>query len=273
MDNNYDNNIPHCQNTMFPNFFHNPYYYQPLINIPSRTSIVTVGEVAASVDMLKAQVAEISTRMDSFESILVEFKNSVSNDIFLLKNTLFEHSTELLNVRECVEDTRTHVNKIKDVVEEQNECVDELSDAVQQSISLYKKQQKTKVIASKIDLGMIRRRLSKVEDFTNEFYEQFESFKNVKGIITCLSDHINECDRDISIMITNKNEKIHCHANECDSSKLNDYFSNYNSDCDVSNVVDKNIGNSVNFETSNDSNYNNEEQEQEQEIVIKYDDI
>lgn len=241
MNNNYDNNTPHCQNTMFSNLFHSPYYYQPLIHVPTRTSALTVGEVAASVDMMRAQMAEFSTRIDAIESMFSEFKSSVSNDIFLLKNTLFEHSTELLNVRECVENTRACVKEAKDAIDHQDVCIDTLTDAVRQNIFFHKKQQQIhsrKSMASNIDLGIIRRRLSKMEDFTNEFYEQFESFKCVKHIITTLSDHVNECDRDISIMIAKDNQKnrfLHSdgdngdgHSN--DISSLRDYFSKYSSD-------------------------------------------
>ena len=268
------NGTPPCQNIMFPNphlFFspfqkqqeggqwqqQNPYQHQPLIHIPTKTSTTTLGEVGASVDMLRVQLTELSRRMDAVEYNLSEFKNSVSNDIYLLKSTLSEHATELLNVRECVEDTRVHVEKTKEVIERQDICVDNLADAVRQSNCLHKKQRhQKKIVASNVDLGMVRRRLSKVEDFTNEFYEQFENFKSVKEIIADLSDHVNECDQDISSFIVKGNKNVHCHVN--DVSNLNDYFSNYNSDHD-----------------HDDSNSKNEEQEQEQEqeIIIEDDDF
>jgi hypothetical protein len=299
------NGTPPCQNIMFPSprlFIspfqkqqeeqwqqQNPYRHQPLIHIPTKSSTTTLGEVGASVDMLRAQLTELSKRMDAVEYNLSEFKNSVSNDIYLLKSTLSEHATELLNVRECVEDTRAHVEKTKELIERQDICVDNLADAVRQSNCLYKKQRhQKKIVASNVDLGMVRRRLSKVEDFTNEFYEQFESFKSVKEIIADLSDHVNECDQDISSFVVKRNQKVHCHVNENDVSNLNDYFSNYNSDHDDSNSnidVDannnnnKNSRNSVNYEItslkSNEYNSKNEEQEekQEQEFVIEDDDF
>ena len=243
--NNYNNNnmstvngAPPYQNRMFPNFFHNPYHYQPLIHVPTRTSAVTLGEMGALVDMMRAQMAEFSRRMDAMDSTFSEFKISVSNDIFLLKNTLSEHSTELLNARDCVEDTRLHVKKTKEVIEEQDACIDKLADAVRQNITLHKKQQhqkKTVAVASKIDLGIVRRRLSKMEDFTNEFYEQFESFKSIKDIITSLSEHIDECDQDITSFIVNvnKNDKLQEKVDaskECISSHADEHDDNNNDD-------------------------------------------
>jgi hypothetical protein len=248
------NGTPPCQNIMFPSprlFFspfqkqqeeqwqqQNPYRHQPLIHIPTKSSTTTLGEVGASVDMLRAQLTELSRRMDAVEYNLSEFKNSVSNDIYLLKSTLSEHATELLNVRECVEDTRAHVEKTNELIERQDICVDNLADAVRQSNCLHKKQRhQKKIVASNVDLGMVRRRLSKVEDFTNEFYEQFESFKSVKEIISDLSDHVNECDQDISSFIVKRNEKLE-YDNDCntDAANKNKGFDK-NDEYDTNNLV------------------------------------
>ena len=186
--------------------------------------------------MMRAQLTELSRRMDAVESRFSVFKHSVSNEMYLLKSTLSEHATELLNVRDCVEDTRTHVKKTKELIERQDSCVDDLADAVRrQSNCLHKEQhQKKKTVASNVDLGIIRRRLSRVE-----FYEQFESFESVKEIITGLSDHIDECDQDISSFVVKRNEEIikNCsdggdtgHTITIDATIMNNYFSNYEDD-------------------------------------------
>jgi uncharacterized protein YoxC len=225
------NGTPPCQNIMFPNphpFFspfqeeqwrqhQHPYQYQPMIHIPKKTTVTTIGEVGASVDMMRAQLTELSRRMDAVESKFSVFKNSVSNDIFLLKSTLHEHATELLNVRDCVEDARTHAKNTK-------ECN-----------CLHKKQQQQKKnVASNVDLSIIRRRLSRVEDFTNEFYEQFENFKTVKDIITGLSDHLNECDQDISSFVVKRNEKLESN-NDCNTDDNKGF--NKNDEYDTNNLV------------------------------------
>jgi hypothetical protein len=174
--------------------------------------------------MLRAQVTELSGRMDAVEFNLSEFKNSVSNDIFLLKSTLSEHATEMLNSRDIVEDTHAHVKKTNNLIEQQDVCIDRLAGIVSQS--------RMRTVASNVDLGMVRRRLSKVEDFTNEFYEQFESFKSVKEIITGLSDHVNECDQDISSFFVKRNEKLEVNdcntddSNECDQNILLTFIKN-----------------------------------------------
>ena len=250
---NMVNGTPPCQNIMFPNPFQffpsssqpslqHPYQYQPTIHVPTRTTVVTIGEVGASVDMMRAQLTELSRRMDAMESKFSEFKHSVSNDIYLLKSTLSEHATELLNARDCVEDTRTHVKKTKELIERQDNCVDNLADAVRrQSNRLHKKHhQQKKIVASNVDLGIIRRRLSRVEDFTGEFYEHFESFKSVKDIITGLSDHINECDQDISSFMK-RNEKIECECiNQCIKNNCNNDVGDCEADANKNKGVDKN---------------------------------
>ena len=62
---------PPCQNIMFPSQERwqqqNPYYYQPTIHIPKKTSTTTLGEVGASVDMMRAQLTELSRRMCAVE--------------------------------------------------------------------------------------------------------------------------------------------------------------------------------------------------------------
>ena len=218
------NGMPPCQNTMFPN--PHQYQYQPLIHVPMRTNTTTLGEMGASVDMLRAQLTELSKRMETMESRFSKFESSVSNDIFLLKSTLSEHATELLHIRDIAEDTHTHVKKTNELLEEQDFSIDRLADIVRQS--------GMKTVASNIDLGTIRRRLSRVEDFTSEFYEQFESFKSIKDIFSSLSDHIDECDQDISSFIMRKSDNLEFQSNN-DGENINNnletnletYFSNY----------------------------------------------
>ena len=233
------NGTPPCQNIMFPNphpFFtssqqQNPYQYQPLplIHVPTRTNTATLGEMGASVDMLRAQLMELSKRMDTMESRFSKFESSVSNDIFLLKSTLSEHATELLHIRDTAEHTHAHVKKTNELIEEQDFCIDRLADIIRQT--------GMKTVASNIDLGIIRRRLSRVEDFTSEFYEHFESFKSIKDIFSSLSDHIDECDQDISSFVMRKNDNLEFQSND-DGENINNnletnletYFSNYEED-------------------------------------------
>ena len=221
------NMVPPCQNTMFPN--PHQYQYQPLIHVPTRTNTVTLGEMGASVDMLRAQLTELSKRMETMESRFSKFESSVSNDMVLLKSTLSEHATELLHIRDIAENTHAHVKKTNELLEEQDFSIDRLADIIRQT--------GMKTVASNIDLGTIRRRLSRVEDFTGEFYEQFESFKGIKDIFSSLSDHIDECDQDISSFVMRKSDNIEFQSND-DGENINNnletnletYFSNYEED-------------------------------------------
>ena len=220
------------------------YQHQPIINIPTRTSTATLGEVGASVELVRAHVSELSKRMESIEYKFSEFEKRASSDISLLKNTLLEHSTEILKMGDSVDRTLAHVKCTNALIERQDACIDKLADALYEHDRLYKKRQQQQQIgvATNVDLGMIRRRLSKVEEFTGEFYEQFENFESVKDIISDLSDHINECDRDIS-MIVKTNIESH-HENNGDNDNiissalpytmidLDNYFSKYDDDDD-----------------------------------------
>ena len=288
-----ENRMPPCQNTMFPN--PHQYQYQPLIHVPTRTNTATLGEMGASVDMMRAQLMELSKRMETVESRFSKFESSVSNDIFLLKSTLSEHATELLHIRDIAEDTHAHVKKTNELIEEQDFCIDRLADIVRQS--------GMKTVASNIDLGIIRRRLSRVEDFTGEFYEQFESFKSIKDIFSSLSDHINECDRDISsfVMKNNNNDNydnydnldddvppplsLPCSCSQYSQSDLENYFLNYEEQ-DNSNDGDIDGRDHVNESKNNDNNdeyetnnlvifmkYNHQEQDVQSVQNVKDDDF
>ena len=141
------------------------------------------------------------------------------------------------------------MKKTKELIERQDNCVDNLADAVRrQSNRLHKKHhQQKKIVASNVDLGIIRRRLSKVEYFTGEFYEHFESFKSVKDIITGLSDHINECDQDISSFIVKRNEKIECKCiNQCIKNCNNDV-----GDCEADANKNKSVDKNDEYEANN----------------------
>jgi hypothetical protein len=271
---------PPCQNIMFPappSFYNNfndssskgstppltpyiiskgsegaacpQYQYQPIINIPTRTSMATLGEVGASVELVKAHVLELSKRMESIEYKFSEFEKRASSDISLLKNTLLEHSAELLKMGDSVDNTLAHVKSTNALIERQDACIDKLTDAFHEHNRVYiniKRQQQQiiiKKIETNINLGMIRRRLSKVEEFTGEFYEQFESFKSVKDIISSLSDHVIECDRDISTIVKTNIETIEGHYENNNDivastlqhavvSDLDNYFSNYDDNMD-----------------------------------------
>ena len=153
-------------------------------------------------------------------------------------------------MRDVVECTRAHVKDTNDLIEKQDICIDKLADTFYEHNRLFSSrsqhQNGIKKIAANIDLAMIRRRLSKVEDFTSEFYEQFEDFKSVKDTISNLSDHVNECDRDISLIVTKKNNNTAVASTftlpppyACNAMvDLDAYFSEYDDDeCDQYNSL------------------------------------
>jgi hypothetical protein len=51
------------------------------------------------------------------------------------------------------------------------------------------------------EIGVLRRRVSKCEDFNTEFIECFEAPLQLRGIVSNMSDKVDECDRTITHMI------------------------------------------------------------------------
>ena len=247
------------QNIMYPHPYlynsyrqkQNSYQNQPVINIPTRPTTATLGEVGASVELVRAQLAELSNRMEKMESAFSKFESSISNDLFLLKSTLSEHATELLHTKDAVESAFAHAKETNELIEQQNVCIDELADVFHEHNRVFssrsRHQNGMKKNAANVDLAMIRRRLSKVEDFTSEFYEQFEDFKSVKDTISNLSDHVNECDRDISLIVTKKNNNTALYSTftlpspyACNAIvDLDAYFSEYDDNNDDDNNDDE----------------------------------
>jgi hypothetical protein len=104
-----------------------------------------------------------------------------------------------------------------------------------------------------------------VEDFTGEFYEQFESFKDVKNIIKSLSDHIDECDQDISSFVMRKSDNLEFQSNDGDDgdntnnnleTNLETYFSNYEEDVNGDDNCDH--GNGDNCDDKEVKNYDDD---------------
>jgi hypothetical protein len=51
------------------------------------------------------------------------------------------------------------------------------------------------------EIGVLRRRISKVEDFNTEFAECFETPSRLRGIVTQVNNQVEECDKTLTYMV------------------------------------------------------------------------
>jgi len=93
------------------------------------------------------------------------------------------------------------------------------------------------------EIGVLRRRISKVEDFNTEFAECFETPSQLRGIVTEISNQVEECDRTLSYMVKYGCEQksiydILNHSNGCDDenyrldalNNVQEFFASYEGD-------------------------------------------
>jgi hypothetical protein len=90
---------------------------------------------------------------------------------------------------ERIVDNEKVVDRISDVLEEHES---RLRHAKQRSCDNAKKC---------AEIGILRRRVSQVEDFNTEFVECFETPSQLKGIVTQMSSQVEDCDRTLTYMV------------------------------------------------------------------------
>lgn len=186
-------------------------YYQPMVNVPSLNRLPTHGEVVASIELLIAQVAEMGKKIDRVESRVNDWVNLsmaermviAENGISALKTCHNEHSSKIATNEDEIDDLFGYMKEIKDDAVVNDKCLDKFSDILTEHTSkLRHVKRKSRSLAKKYaEIGILRRRVSKCEDFSTEFAECFEAPLQLRGIISNMSDKVDECDRTITHMI------------------------------------------------------------------------
>lgn len=255
-------------------YFQNSQYYQqnpnihssyiPMVNVPTTSRLPTQGEMVASIELLIAQVGELSRKIDRVESRVNDWVNLslaermiiAEKGITALKTCHNEHSAKIHTSEKEIDDLFGYLKEVKEDTNDNYKCIDRVSDVLSHHASkLRHAKQRSRDLAKKYaEIGILRRRVSKCEDFNTEFAECFEAPLKLRGVISNMSDKVDECDRTITYMVrygSDINAGGSCAALDntipeystfCDEydggmlspNTLDEYFSNYYDEEDAS---------------------------------------
>ena len=252
-------------------YFQNSQYYTPMINVPTMNRLPSHGEMVASMELLIAQVGELSRKIDRVESRVNDWVNLgmaermiiAEKGISALKTCHNEHSAKIHTTEKEIDDLFGYLKEVKEDTTDNYQCIDRFSDILSEHTSkLRRAKHRSHDLAKKYaEIGILRRRVSKCEDFNTEFAECFEAPLQLRGIISHMSDKVDECDKTISYMMSYGSEvgfggdsgdyasldntipeySTFCEdyerskTGELSASALDEYFSNY---CDAEDVAE-----------------------------------
>lgn len=193
-----------------------PQYYTPMINVPTLNRLPTQGELVTSMELLIAQVGELSRKIDRVESRVNDWVNLgiaermiiAEKGISALKTCHNEHSAKIHTTENEIDDLFGYLKEVKEDTNDNYQCIDRFSDILSEHTSkLRRAKHRSRDLAKKYaEIGILRRRVSKCEDFNTEFAECFEAPLQLRGIISHMSDKVDECDRTISYMMSYSSE-------------------------------------------------------------------
>ncbi len=244
----------------------NPYI--PMINVPTTSKLPSPGEIVASVELLTAHVSELSRKIDRIESRVNDWVNLglaermtiAERGISALKTCHNDHDSKIAHISQhylTEKDEADLYERIQDLVdqnEDANKCLDRFSDILTiHTRKLRHAKHKSRNLAKKYaEIGILRRRVSKVEENNTENAQCFETTTEVRGLLDdmrvqlreykdkceylesmgacacmrfgCSNPHIEDLYRDLPSL-----EPIMCDENMelCNGTDLNAYFSNY----------------------------------------------
>jgi hypothetical protein len=247
-----------------------------MINVPTLNRLPSHGELVASMELLIAQVGELSRKIDRVESRVNDWVNLgmaermiiAEKGISALKTCHNEHSAKIHTTEKEIDDLFGYLKEVKEDTNDNYHCIDRFSDILSEHTSkLRRAKHRSHDLAKKYaEIGILRRRVSKCEDFNTEFAECFEAPLQLRGVISNMSDKVDECDRTISYMMSYGSEvgfggdsgdyasldntipeySTFCEGyegskiGELSASALDEYFSNY---CDAEDVAETKIDN------------------------------
>jgi hypothetical protein len=249
----YFQNSQYYQHNPQYNPHYNPQFYTPLVNVPTMNRLPSHGELAASVDLLIAHITKITTRLDRIESRVNDWVNlglaermvNAEKRMDTLAIQQNENATKIASTNielDYVFDSIKYANER--IIDNEN-AVDRITDIISKHESkLRHAKQRSRDNSKKCaEIGVLRRRISKVEDFNTEFAECFETPSQLRGIVTEISNQVEECDRTLSYMVKYGCEQksiydILNHSNGCDDenyrldalNNVQEFFASYEGD-------------------------------------------
>ena len=252
--------------------FHPPTYnnhpYTPMINVPTNSKLPSPGEIVTSVELLTKSVSDLSRKIDRIESRVNDWVNLqitermtiVERGITALKTCHNDHDAKIARISQhylTEKDGADLYERIQDLVdqnEDANKCLDRFSDILTiHTRKLRHAKHRSRNLAKKYaEIGILRRRVSKVEENNTENAQCIETTTELRGLLddmkaqlheykdkcdylesmgVCASmgfgfnnTHIEDLYRDLPSL-----EPIMCDESMglCDATDLNAYFSNY----------------------------------------------
>jgi chromosome segregation ATPase len=182
-----------------------------MINVPTTNRLPSHGELVASVELLIAHITQFSTRLDRIESRINDWVNlglaermmNAERGIDALKTSHNEHDTKIASTNIELDYAFDSIKCANERMVENEKMIDRISDILEdhQSKLRHTKQRSRDLAKKYAEIGILRRRISKVEEFNTEFAECFETPSQLRGIIAQTSEQTEECDRTLTYMV------------------------------------------------------------------------
>jgi len=182
-----------------------------MVNVPTTNRIPSHGEIVASVELLIAHITQFANRLDNIDSRV----NDLANNRLEERMTISERGMDIIKAYNNENGTKIAATNIEldyafDAIKCANEriidnekVIDRISDILTEHDSrLRHAKQRSRDNSKKCaEIGILRRRLSKAEEFATEFVECFETPEYLRGMITQMSDQVEDCDRTLTYMV------------------------------------------------------------------------
>jgi chromosome segregation ATPase len=182
-----------------------------MINVPTTNRLPSHGELVASVELLIAHITQFSTRIDRIESRINDWVNlglaermiNAERGIGALKTCHNEHDTKIAATNIELDYAFDSIKCANERMVENEKVMDRVSDILEdhQSKLRHAKQRSRDLAKKYAEIGVLRRRISKVEEFNTEFAECFETPSQLRGIVSQTSDQAEDCDRTLTYMV------------------------------------------------------------------------
>ena len=264
-------NSKYNPNTSRPVVFHPPTYqtnpYIPMINVPTTSKLPSPGEIVASVELLTAHVSDLSRKIDRIESRVNDWVNLqlaermciAERGLSAIKTCHNDHDEKIEHISQhylTEKDGADLYERIRDLLDQNddaNKCLDRFSDILTtHARKLRHAKHRSRNLAKKYaEIGILRRRVSKVEENNTENAQCFETTTTelrsiVDEMAAQLHEYKDKCEYLESMGGFNYNSRSYSHIEDlyrdlpslepimcdensglCDGTDLDVYFSNY----------------------------------------------
>lgn len=182
-----------------------------MINVPITNRLPSHGELVASVELLTTHVTQFSTRLDRIESRINDWVNlglaermmNAEHGIDALKTSHNENGIKITATNIELDYAFDSIKYANERMVDNEKMIDRISDILEdhQSKLRHAKQRSRDLAKKYAEIGILRRRISTVEEFNTEFTECFETPSQLRGIISQTSEQTEECDRTLTYMV------------------------------------------------------------------------